>query len=122
MSEVEIQNLLDSMTNALLGGQDDHAAHLSRKDANLTGFMSLILMLQTALKPQQPSDRFMRQLKRDLVGEPSGVLSKLNMLPARVRIATGLAAGIAGIMWISRRNVRSNEDDGADLSVLQPGS
>jgi hypothetical protein len=111
------------MTQSILDGNDERAVRLSQNDVSLTGLTSLIMRLRTTLAPQQPSDRFVRQLKQDLLGEPQSVLSKLNTLPARVRIATGVAAGLAGLMWISRRHVRDEDDETpADLPALQQGS
>jgi hypothetical protein len=53
----------------------------------------------------QPSRRFVRRLKQDLVTpEDYNVLTRVRRLPPRVQIAAGIAL-IAGFMLLSRRRL-----------------
>lgn len=122
MSEVEMENLLDALTDALLSGQDDHAVRLSRVNEEMGILTRLMVRLRDTLQPREPSERFMRQLKHDLTGEPQGLRARLGAVPVHVHVATGVAASIAGLMWFSRRQSRPNNGESADLPALQQES
>ena len=119
MSEVEMQNLLDAITESLNKGQDGYALRLAQTDPNTTSLMNVILSLRHMFKPQQPSDRFMRQLKRDLMGEAPSLVERLAGVPARVHLATGIAAGVAGLMLLLRRNTRDARKQNNEMALPQ---
>lgn len=119
MSEVEMQNLLDAITESLNKGQDGYALRLAQTDPTVTSLMNVILSLRHAFQPQQPSERFMRQLKRDLAGETPSLIERLAGVPARVHVATGIAAGVAGLMWLSRRQTRDTRKERNEIPLPQ---
>ncbi len=51
MSEVEMQNLLDAITESLNKGQDGYALRLAQTDPNTTSLMNVILSLRHMFKP-----------------------------------------------------------------------
>jgi hypothetical protein len=122
--ETQFENLLDAITDALLHDQDDVNKIVARYPVpatRLDGLVDLITRLNIALTPQQPRDRFVHQLKRDLVGQQSGLLARLRYLPGRVQIAAGLAVIAGGLMLVSRRRGFDIQDaiQDAEIPLLQ---
>ena len=121
--ETQFEDLLDAITEAMLHDQDDVSAVMARYSVpatRLDGLVDLIARLNTALTPQQPQDRFVRQLRRDLMGQQTGLLARVRYLPGRVQIAAGLAV-IAGVMLVSRRrgfDIQHTIQD-AEIPLLQ---
>lgn len=108
LSDAQIENLLSAVTDALLAEENDvdaiiHQYRVSRDDVN--SLMNVIKKLHMALVGVQPSRRFVRRLKQDLVGvENRNVISRVRHLPPRVQIAAGVAL-VAGFMFLSRRRM-----------------
>jgi len=122
--ETQFENLLDAITDAVLHNPDDVRAVIARHPVpatRLDGLAELIARLNATLTPQQPQDRFVRQLKRDLVGQQSGLLARLRYLPGRVQIAAGLAVIAGGLMLFSRRRGFEIPDtiQDAEIPLLQ---
>jgi len=105
-----LEDLLSAVTDALLAesgkqGIDAVVAryHVPRTDINT--YLQVINRLHVALVGVQPSRRFVRRLKQDLIGAPDrNVISRVRHLPPRVQIAAGIAL-VAGFMFISRRRM-----------------
>lgn len=109
-SDVQFQNLLTSITDALLAGETD-AQHLAQQHADSAEMKSLIQMidrLDHAFVLVQPSPRFVKRLREDLTGMDSvNMLVRVRQLPPRVQIAAGLAL-VAGFVILSRRRTGSD--------------
>ena len=94
-SDVQLENLLSAVTDALLAERSDIDAIVSQYDVprgSVDAMISLIRRLHLLLVGVQPSRRFVRRLKHDLIGSPrQGVLARVRYLPARVQIAAGVA-------------------------------
>lgn len=122
LSDNQMSNVLDALTEALLTEQHDIDKLLNQYGiprGSLNGLIDLIYNLHNTFVRQQPSDDFVRSLKRDLVGDPDGIVERVRALPGRVHIAAGLAAIAAGCLLILRRRIMGNLDDGIEIPVLQ---
>lgn len=109
-NEVQMQNILDRLTDAIRYDEDEAGqimAEARQVSSDMPTFIRLIHRLNMTLQPQEPSERFVRQLHHELVGERPGLIHRVRTMPGRVQIATGIAAALAGIMWISRRRIYS---------------
>jgi len=118
-----VQDLLNDLTDVLLSEQDSRQLNrLLRhydEDSDQHRLLHLIQQIHRTLIWQEPSDKFTRRLKQDLMGtQESGVLARLRYLPARVQVAAGVAV-VAGFMLITRRRLTEPSDDTADVAVLQ---
>lgn len=108
-NDLELQNLLSAVTDALLiesgGDIDSIIGRYSVPRAEVEGFVGIIQRLHLTLVGEQPSRRFVRRLKQDLVGmEDATVVARIRHLPPRVQIAAGIAL-VAGFMLLSRRRL-----------------
>jgi hypothetical protein len=106
--DMQIENLLSAVTDALLA-ENTNIDAISRQyqvpRSEVDSFVRVINRLHLALVGVQPSRRFVRRLKQDLVGVPNrNVLSRVRHLPPRVQIAAGIAL-VAGFMFLSRRRM-----------------
>lgn len=117
-NDTHLQDLMDSITQALLNGHDHLLDRLiqqaSQSTAIIDDLVSVASVLRDELVSQHPSDKFTRQLKQDLIGEPDTFVARMRSVPGRVHIATVAAAIIAGLMWITRRR------DGGQTSAPEP--
>lgn len=117
-------DLLDAMTQAMLTEQGDVETileHYPAKSSQAKGLMPLIRNMCNVLSTQDPSEQFMHDLKRDLMGQSNGVGARLRGLPARVQLAAG-GAVVAGFMFISWRRFLPTAQDAQDVPVLQQTS
>lgn len=102
--DARTEAFLAALTDALLAGSADPgalAAQYSMPRAQAESYARTISALQAALVPVQPSRRFVRLLRQDLIGpENTSVVASVRSLPPRVRLAAGLAllAGFALIV------------------------
>src|SRR5688572_13187219 len=107
-SDVHIQNLLSAITDALLAEDanlDQIVEHYNVSRAQVEGAIFLIRRLHQALVGVQPSRRYVRRLKQDLVGAPdTNLINRVRYLPPRVQIAAGVAL-LAGFMILTRRRM-----------------
>ena len=122
-SDAQIQNLLSAVTDALLSGEaslDQIVRDYDVPRERVEGVINVIRRLHTALTGVQPSRRFVRRLRIELVGEPErNIVNRLRYLPPRVQIAAGIAL-IAGFMLISRRRFSSDaHHDSQEAPALQ---
>lgn len=120
-----IEDKLDALTNALLMERDVDA--LLRDEPVSPELMSLVdiirklsLHLSGYAHQHAPSEGFVNTLKADIVNDDEGMLSRLRAvpMPLRVQIATGLAAIVAGIMFIMRRRMSDSDDQPIDMEEL----
>jgi hypothetical protein len=106
LSDVQVQNLLAAVTDALLEDDstlDELIAQHQVTSVSAQGLLRLVNRLYQVFIPVQPSPRFVRRLRQDLMGQQnSNVLVQVRRLPPRVQIAAGLAL-VAGFVILSRR-------------------
>jgi hypothetical protein len=121
----QIYDLLDILTEAVLGQQDNLDEIIQQHDIphdQIEGLADLIQKLHTVLGSQQPSGKFIKQLKRDLLRQNDQILAPLRNLRGRTQVAAG-AAGIAAFagltLMIARRYLGASSSDGAEIPVLQ---
>jgi len=112
LSEVQIQNLLDAITDSVIAG-DSNLDSLTQKhgmhSGELQSMASVIEQLNRVIVPVQPSQRFVQRLHQDLMGvEGANVLVRVRRLPPRVQLAAGIAL-VAGVMILSRRRAGSED-------------
>jgi hypothetical protein len=110
LTDVQIQNLLDAITDSVLAGEGDLES-LTQKHGIPSGeLQSMALMinqLNRVIVPVQPSQRFVQRLHQDLMGvEGANMLVRVRRLPPRVQLAAGIAL-VAGVMILSRRRAGS---------------
>jgi len=124
-SELNLENLLSAVTDALLAEQSDINAIIRRYDvkrANVDSFVAVIRRMHVVMVRQEPSEKFVRRLKQDLVGRNQGMVARVRYLPARVQLAAGVAllAG-SGVMLLIRRRVPllGEGEDRAEIPLLQ---
>jgi hypothetical protein len=115
--DARIETFLAALTDALLAGSADTDALAVQYGIPRTQAASharTIAALQMALVAVQPSRRFVRLLRHDLIGpEDSGVVASVRSLPPRVRVAAGLALLAGFALLILRRG-------GADSQAKTP--
>jgi hypothetical protein len=102
-----MEDLLSAMTDAVLRGERDVHRLARRYDvpqAEAERLIPMIYALRDAHRSQQPSPRFVRKLKRELMGAPEYTLvERVRYLPPRVQIAAGVAVGTAfGLLIVGR--------------------
>jgi hypothetical protein len=108
-TEVQLLDLLSAVTDALLA--DDSAdvdtiiTQYAVPRAEVDSLVEIIRRLHMTLVGAQPSRRFVRRLKHDLVGlSDRNVVARIRYLPARVQIAAGIAL-VAGFMLLTRHRM-----------------
>jgi len=126
-TELQLQDLLSAVTDALLADEsadlDTLVAQYAVPRAEVENFLGVIRRLHIMLVGAQPSRRFVRRLKHDLVGESnSNVVARIRYLPARVQIAAGVAL-VAGFMLLTRRRMLDEvkHDKKKVPAILQQG-
>jgi hypothetical protein len=83
---------------------------------DLMGLVDVIRKLSLHLSgfahQHAPNEAYTQSLKQDLIGTDDTMLSRLRAvpLPLRVQIATGLAAIVAGLMFIIRRRMNDSDE------------
>ena len=123
LSETQMQNLLDALTNAILVGQDDVDPITRRYGAEpelVTPYVRLINQLQQVLYTEQPRDAFVRSLKLELTRQ-ANPYADLRRFPVRARLAAIIAAAAAGVLLILRRRNHSENRlmKNLDIPILQ---
>jgi hypothetical protein len=108
-SDTHLQDLVSAVTDALLAGDRNIDAIISRypvSRAQVNGLVNIIRGLHVTLVGAQPSQQFVTRLRQDLMGEPvPSVITRIRRLPPRVQIAAGIAL-LAGFMLIQRRRMQ----------------
>jgi len=108
-NDLELQNLLSAVTDAMLadknGDIDTIIGRYAVPRAEVDSLIGIIQRLHMVLVGAQPSRRFVRRLKTDLIGTSErNVVARIRYLPPRVQIAAGIAL-VAGFMLLSRRRM-----------------
>jgi hypothetical protein len=120
-TDLQIQNLMDSLTNAVLNNENDVATILQQYEGvfdNVGSLLEVIHRLHATLSIQEPSKSFIKHLKRDLFDAESRNRTRSFVLPGRVQVAAGVAA-VAGVALIAaRRYLAEDTSEGAEVSVL----
>lgn len=105
-SEVQWQNYLNEVTDAILLGEPSENIR-SRYGINYRDdvkLIDLIEQLDNSLVPVEPSKEFTNRLKDELMGvERTGVVWRIRRLPARVQWAAIVAALLGGVLIIIQR-------------------
>lgn len=119
LSEVELQNLLDDITESVVVDRYDVKTILRRyglgaENSEIQEFATLIRLINQVMPSQTPSDRFLQNLKAELVGEETRLFAALRRFPIRAQIAAGVAAVAAGVLFISRRRDDKEMDNLAE--------
>lgn len=122
-SDLEIQNLLSAVTDALLAeeGQniDSIVGRYTVPRKEVDSLVGIIRRLHVTMVGAQPSKRFVGRLKHDLVGSRYNVVSQIRYLPPRVQIAAGIAL-VAGFMLLNRRRMaEESRREAQEVPVLQ---
>lgn len=101
ITDLQMQNLLDTLTEAVLGGQVNPNELLKQHNISyekLDGLLNLIYRLQATLVEQRPSAKFTRRLKQDLI-DPDTEWIPLPDLSGRAQVVAGVVAfACAGVM------------------------
>ena len=108
-NDLELQNLLSAVTDAMLadknGDIDKIIGQYAVPRTEVDSLIGVIRRLHVTLVGVQPSRRFVYRLKTDLMGTPErNVVTRIRHLPPRVQIAAGIAL-VAGFMLLSRRRM-----------------
>ena len=107
MAEVQIQDFLSALTDALRDARFDPDALITQYEVprqEVDPLVALIRHLRLSLTPTQPSRRYVNRLRADLMGAPrTNVIARIRYLPAQVHIAAGVALLMGFFMLITRR-------------------
>lgn len=108
-TEVHLQDLLSAVTDALLADTsadvDVIVAQYSVPRTEVESLLGVIRRLHVMLVGAQPSRRFVRRLRNDLVGSANrDMVARIRYLPPRVQLAAGIAL-VAGFMLLTRRRM-----------------
>ncbi len=107
-SDIQLQNMLSSVTDSLLSSRasfDYLAREYAARGEQVESLIDVIRRLHTAMTGVQPSRRFVRRLKIELVGETErNLVTRFRYLPPRVQVAAGVAL-VAGLIILRRRRV-----------------
>ncbi len=128
-SDVQLQNTLDAVTNALQNGdQHDMEAMLadSAIDQNaqneIQDLVAIIQSLHLALTPVQPRPAFADKLQDDLLERRGMVMvSRVRQVPPRLRLAALLAL-IAGFLLLVWRRLLGSDSEGKIQEEVIPTS
>jgi hypothetical protein len=123
-NDLELQSLLSAVTDAMLadpnGDIDSIIGRYAVPRAEVDSLIGIIHRLHLTLVGAQPSRRFVRRLKTDLIGTSErNVVARIRYLPPRVQIAAGIAL-VAGFMLLSRRRmIEDIQAEPQEAPVLQ---
>jgi type VI protein secretion system component VasF len=110
LTETQIQNLLEAITNTVIAGQNEFEPIIRRYGVemdDISEYAQVIRSVHTTLSSSHPDEDFIRELKADLVGSPQQ--AGLSRFPMRARMAATLAALLAAILFLLR--YRHSDDD-----------
>lgn len=101
VGELQMQDILDALTNAILDEQDhnldDILGQFNVTYEQVSSLVTLIRGLRATLVAQQPSRKFIKHLKRDLLGQSERNLGR------QVQIAAASLAAAAGVALLVHR-------------------
>lgn len=122
-NELEMENLLSAVTDALMSNQTDSIDRVVGRFAvprhEVDSLVSIVRRLHVTLVGAQPSQRFVKRLHNDLVGSNRNLVARIRYLPPRVQIAAGIAL-VAGFIILNRRRlVDDSRRDQQEVPALQ---
>lgn len=123
-NDLQLENLLSAVTDALLAEEGQNLDLIVGRYAvprsEVEGLVGIIRRLHITLVGAQPSRRFVRRLKHELIGTPNThVVARIRYLPPRVQIAAGIAL-VAGFMLLTRRRMMDEaRREKREVPVLQ---
>ncbi|QPC84745.1 hypothetical protein G4Y79_10305 [Phototrophicus methaneseepsis] len=112
-TEVQMQEFVSALTDAVVQGRgsvDQIVGRYDMHDEDVMMWLPLIEELNQTLVEVQPSERYRRQLRKELLtGQPVNVGLRLRRLPARVQLAAVLTL-IGGFLLIARNRFVGDVD------------
>jgi hypothetical protein len=118
-----MQNLLNAITFALQTNEDNvddliQQSRISR--ARINGLIDLIRSLHIYMSREDPSDKFVNSLRRDLMSQREGVSYRTRAMTPRMQLAAGFAVA-AGFALVVRRRIEGEPQEPIELEaqVLQ---
>jgi hypothetical protein len=100
-----MQEFVSALTDVVVQGRssiDQVAGRYDMREEDVMAWLPLIEELNTTLVEVQPSARYQRQLRKELMtGQPVGARWRLRRLPARVQLAAVLTL-VGGFLLIAR--------------------
>jgi type VI protein secretion system component VasF len=122
-NDLELQNLLSAVTDALLADQhtsiDSIVGRYAVQRHEVDSLVRLIRRLHLTLVGVQPSQRFVKRLRHDLVGSNRNLVARVRYLPPRVQIAAGIALLVGFILFNRRRLMDDSPSDQQEVPALQ---
>jgi hypothetical protein len=119
----DMQDLLDAITFALQTNEDNvddliQQSRISR--ARINGLIDLIRSLHIYMSREDPSDKFVNSLRRDLMSQREGVSYRTRAMTPRMQLAAGFAVA-AGFALVVRRRIEGEPQEPIELEaqVLQ---
>jgi hypothetical protein len=108
--DTQLEKLYSAITDAIISEASDEEinrlidAHQVPHNREVDTLVGLILRLHTTLLGVQPSPKFAKELKRDLLHSyQEGIVGRIRRLPARVQIAAAVVFLGGFLMIFSRR-------------------
>jgi hypothetical protein len=120
---VQLENLLSAVTDALLAGSQDVDAVLRRYDVprqRVEGLVTLVRRLHMTLTGVEPSRRFVQRLRSDLMGtQQQGLIARVRYLPPRVQIAAGVMAVVGFMLLVRGRLIDDVHQENVEVAPQQ---
>ena len=123
VTEIQLQNLLSAVTDALFVEEETEIDSIVSRyrvpRAEVDSLLKVVHRLHLTLAGVKPTRRFAYRLKSELIGAPKwGVVTRVRHLPPRVQIAAGIAL-VAGFMLLSRRRLLNDaQEEGKEVAAL----
>ena len=121
---IELQDLLDVLTEAVIQGQKDPDELLRQYNVpfeRVDSLLDLIYRLQTTLVERSPSTKFMKQLKQEMTGRNRRLSLPLPERPGRTQLVAGMAAfacaGVMGVALLWRRHFVEHASDRSEVPI-----
>lgn len=121
----QTQDLLDTLTNVVLGKQDNLDDIIREHDIpqnQVEDWVDLVQRLHSLYLNRQPSAKFVKQLKRDLLRDNEYLFAPFRNLQGRTQVAAraaGIAAFAGVTLMIARRYLTESSSEGTEIPVLQ---
>ncbi|PJF41289.1 MAG: hypothetical protein CUN54_02025 [Phototrophicales bacterium] len=121
-----LENLLSAVTDALIAGDSNLDSIVNQYGvprAEVNHLLWIIRRLHVTFVGVQPSEKFVRRLKQDLMGSRRrGIFYQIRHLPPRIQIVAGITL-IIGLMFVQRRRTVADEvQESQEMAALQTHS
>lgn len=104
--ETPLDEALNAMTEALLGSSGESGMRRVAKaydQDTVEPFIPLLIALRSLFTPVEPSHKFVRELRADLLGKPDrSLLARARAMPPRVQWAAGVFAIVGAALIVLR--------------------